>query len=86
MKGPWAFAHSLVMDSKEHIFFNILVLSLFLPIVTFRNNLVNSKSARILVLVLVTLIILGSLALEGAGSIISFAVRIGLLNNGAVSP
>lgn len=81
LKGPWAFAHNLVMESKEHVFFAILVLSLFLPIVSSKNNLLINKSARSLILVLTTLIILGSLALEGSGAIISFAVRMSLLSS-----
>lgn len=82
LKGPWAFAHSLVMESKEHIFFIILILSLFLPIVAIKNNLFNNKTARSLILVLAGLIILNSLMLEIAGVIISFAVRMSL--NGMV--
>lgn len=79
LKGPWAFAHSLVMESKEHIFFMILVLALFLPFVTMKNDLVTNKSARTLVVVVTALIILSALALEGAGAVISFAVRMSLL-------
>ncbi|HEY4509187.1 MAG TPA: hypothetical protein VJC13_02815 [Candidatus Paceibacterota bacterium] len=81
LKGPWAFAHNLVMESKEHVFFIVLVLSLFLPIVTKSNNLLENKPARSLVLTLTVLIVLISLALEGAGGIISFAVRMSLLGN-----
>src|ERR1700687_2660479 len=33
LKGPWPFAHNVFMESKEHIFFGLLVLSLLLPIV-----------------------------------------------------
>jgi len=85
LKGPWAFAHSLIMESKEHIFFIILILSLFLPIISIKNNLLNNKKARSLVLVLASLIIFSSLMLEIAGAIISFAVRMSL-NNMVVVP
>lgn len=79
LKGPWAFAHNLIMESKEHVFFNILILSLFLPVIAYTNKLATNKSARILMFVVIALIILSSLALEGAGATISFAVRMSLL-------
>ncbi|OGG76389.1 hypothetical protein A2950_00050 [Candidatus Kaiserbacteria bacterium RIFCSPLOWO2_01_FULL_55_19] len=79
LKGPWAFAHTLVMETKEHVFFSILILALFLPMITLRNNLATNASARKLVYVVAVLIILSSLALEGAGALISFAVRMSLL-------
>lgn len=85
LKGPWSFAHNLLMESKEHVFFIILILSLLLPIVSIKNNLIENKSARTLVLAITTIIILGSLMLEGAGAVISFAVRMSLLGNGVVS-
>ena len=25
LKGPWAFAHNLIMESKEHVFFVVLI-------------------------------------------------------------
>ena len=83
LKGPWAFAHSLVMETKEHVFFSVLILSLFLPIIALRNNLAINKSARMLVYVVTVLIILSSIALEGAGALISFAVRMSLLSGAA---
>ncbi len=86
LKGPWAFAHSLIMESKEHIFFSVLILSLYVPIISMRNNIVTNKSAQSLMLVVTTLIILLSLALEGAGAIISFGVRMGLIAQALVTP
>lgn len=86
LKGPWAFAHSLVMESKEHIFFSALILSLFLPIISHKNNLLQNKSARVLMYVVTILIILVALLLEGAGAIISFAVRMSLLNGTVIAP
>lgn len=80
LSGPWAFAHNLVMESKEHIFFITLVLSLFLPIATLGNNLVSSRSARIVVLTTAILIVGSSLALEGMGAIISLGVKVGLVH------
>ena len=79
LKGPWAFAHSLVMETKEHVFFATLILALLLPIVSYRNNLNQNKPARTLILWLAALVVLTSLALEGAGAVISFAVRMSMV-------
>ena len=81
LKGPWAFAHDLIMESKEHVFFVVLILSLFLAIITRNENLLENKSSRSLVLTVAVLIILISLAIEGGGAVISFAVRMSLLGN-----
>lgn len=81
LKGPWAFAHTILMESKEHIFFGILILALFLPFISRRNNVAENASARILLLTLSVLIILSSLLLESAGATISFAVRMSLLGS-----
>lgn len=86
LKGPWAFAHNLVMESKEHIFFIILILSLFLPFISLKNNLVTNKPARTLIFVVTILIVLCSLSLEGAGAVISFAVRMSLLSSAVITP
>lgn len=80
LNGPWAFAHSLVMETKEHLFFVTLVLALFLPIVTFGNNLVSNRSARIVVYTVSAFIILSAMALEGAGGILTMGVKLGLLS------
>ena len=86
LKGPWAFAHNLLMESKEQVFFAILILSLLLPIISYKNNLETNKSARTLILGVAILIVLSSLALEGAGATISYAVRMSLLGVPAGAP
>lgn len=80
LAGPWAWAHNLVMESKEHLFFIALVLSLFLPIIALGNNLSSNKSARIVTLTTAVLIVLSALALEGMGALISLGVKVGLMH------
>ncbi|MCR4281219.1 MAG: hypothetical protein NUV88_02730 [Candidatus Kaiserbacteria bacterium] len=80
LKSAWPFAHSIIMETKEHLFFATLILSVLLPIIVRGNDLVANRGARILVYVTASLIILSSLAFEGAGAVISMAVRVGLLN------
>ncbi len=78
LKSSWAFAHKLIMESKEHVFFITLVLCLLLPIVAWRNNFLTNKSVRVLACIIALLIFLSAFALEGAGGVISTGVRIGL--------
>lgn len=79
LAGPWAWAHTIVMETKEHVFFITLVLSLLLPIVVFTQDLVANRDARRLTLWILALIVLSALALEGAGSVIALAVKLGLM-------
>lgn len=78
LKGPWTFAHNFFMESKEHVVMMLLLLATFLPIIA-RNNLVVNKGARKVTLWSTALLILTTLAMEGAGAIISMGVRVALL-------
>jgi len=82
LAGPFPWAHSLVMETKEHVFFITLVLALFLPIAA-RANLAANKSARAMVLVTAALIALSGLAVEGAGAFINFGAKAALAQAGA---
>jgi hypothetical protein len=76
--GPWPFAHGLFMESKEHLFFMVLLLASFLPIAA-SGDLVRKASARTVVLWSSGLIVLMGLAMEGAGALISMGAKVGLL-------
>ena len=81
LKGPWAYAHSFYMESKEHLFFITLILSFLLPIVTRMKNSAESKSTRILILTIAGLIVLSGLAIEVSGAVISLGEKLGLLQH-----
>ncbi|GAB6263926.1 hypothetical protein [Photobacterium sp. R1] len=72
--GPWPFAHSFFMETKEHVFFMLLLLSTFLPIAVL-DDIVKKASRRKLVLWTSALVILLTLAMEGAGAIISMGIK-----------
>ncbi len=78
LKGPWPFAHDFFMESKEHVVMMILMLATYLPIIA-HNNLAVNKGARKIVLWSTGLLILTTVAMEGAGAIISMGVRVALL-------
>lgn len=75
--GPFPWAHSLVMETKEHLFFMSLILALLLPIAT-RANLAANRSARTMVLAVSALVALSGLAVEGAGALINFGAKAAL--------
>ena len=78
LKGPWAFAHDFFMESKEHVVMMLLLLATYLPIAAY-NNLVANKGARKIMLWATGVLVLTTVAMEGAGAIISMGVRVALL-------
>jgi hypothetical protein len=76
--GQWAWAHNFFMEVKEHIFFAMLMLSMYLPIAVHRNVPLTDRKKRNLVLGISALIVLLGLFMEGAGGIIGKGVTIGL--------
>jgi len=81
LKGPWPFAHNLFMETKEHLFFIPLILALYLPIAAW-DKLFSSKAARSMVLAVSALIVLNALAIEGAGAVINYGVKVAFLHTG----
>lgn len=78
--GPWSFAHGLIMETKEHVFFTLLLLGSYLPVAV-RNDLAADRNARLLVLSSAALVVLLGLAMEGAGAVVALAVKMGLLGS-----
>lgn len=76
--GPWPFAHSFVMETKEHVFLGLLLLATFLPIAAF-NHIAANRGARTLVLWSSAFVVLVGLAMEGAGAFISMGVKLALI-------
>ena len=81
LKGPWPWAHDFVMETKEHLFFIPLILALYLPIVA-AKKLASNTAARAMVMVVATFIILNGLAIEGAGAIINYGVKVAFVHTG----
>ena len=77
--GQWPWAHNYFMEVKEHIFFVMLLLGIYLPIAVYRNVPLAEKQKRNLVLGIAALIVLLGFFMEGAGGIISKGVTMGLM-------
>ena len=78
LKGPWPFAHSFFMETKEHLVILLLLLTTYLPIVA-ANQLAQNKDARKLTLWVAALIVLLALGMEGEGAVIAMGVKVALL-------
>jgi hypothetical protein len=78
LKGPWPFAHSFFMETKEHLVIMLLLLATYLPIPA-SNNLVANKDARRIVLCVAGMIALLALAMEAEGAFIAMGVKVALL-------
>lgn len=85
LKGPWPFAHTLFMETKEHLFFIPLLLSFYLAIAA-RDKLFANPSARKMVLCVALLIVLSGLTIEGFGAIINHGAKLALMHTVAGAP
>src|SRR5579883_693026 len=81
LKGPWPWAHNFFMETKEHLFFIPLILALYLPIAAARK-LYASPAARNMVLAVAALVVLSGLAIEGAGAVINYGVKVAYVHTG----
>jgi hypothetical protein len=77
LKGPWPFAHNLVMETKEHLVFITGILAFYLPIAV-RDEIHANAVARKMVLSVALLIVLTDLAVEGGGAVIGRGVTVAL--------
>ena len=77
--GQWPWAHNYFMEVKEHLFFVMLLLGIYLPIAVYRNAPLLEKEKRCLVLGICALIVVLGFFMEGAGGIIGKGVTMGLM-------
>jgi hypothetical protein len=81
LKGPWPWAHNIIMETKEHLFFIPLVLALYLPIVM-RDDFVRNLTARYMAMAVAVMIIGSSLAIEGAGALVNAGAKVAFIHSG----
>ena len=82
LSGPWPFAHTVFMETKEHLFFTTLILSWYLPMAA-ADSLSTNASARKMVLCVAMLIALSGLVIESSGAIINHGAKVALLDSRA---
>ncbi len=77
LNGPWPFAHSLFMETKEHLVIMLLLVVTYLPIAA-AGNLAEDEGARRVLLWATGLAGLLALLMDGEGGLIAMGVRLGL--------
>lgn len=77
--GQWPWAHNYFMEVKEHVFFLMLLLAVYLPVAVHQSLPLIDRGKRNLILGIAALIVLIGLSMEGAGAIISKGVTMGLI-------
>jgi hypothetical protein len=82
LKGPWPFAHNFFMETKEHVFFGLLVLAILLPIVA-RLKLASNWSAKAMTVAVAMLVIGNAFAMEGAGAVINHGAKLAFQQSGS---
>jgi hypothetical protein len=79
LAGPWKWSHTFFMEAKEHIFFMLILLSILLPIVIFRNPVFKERKIRNLTIVIALTIAVMGLGMEGFGAMITKGVKMSLM-------
>ncbi|MDO8585640.1 MAG: hypothetical protein Q7T82_01235 [Armatimonadota bacterium] len=78
LAGPQPWAHSVCMEVKEHLFFVLLLLSTYLPVIARDGNMIRGRDIRRIGLAVAGSIVFLGLAMGRSGSIVSLGVRAGL--------
>jgi uncharacterized membrane protein YwaF len=78
LKGPWPFAHSFFMESKEHLVIMLLLLVTYLPIAA-AGDLAANRDARKVVLWVSGIVVALALAADLFGAIIALGVKVALI-------
>jgi hypothetical protein len=77
--GPWPFAHDLAMEVKEHVFFVLLLLAAYLPMVLFQKNILDDRRLKVLALTVIGFMVLIGLGMDGFGAIIAMGAKLGVM-------
>jgi len=79
IKSSWNLAHKFFMETKEHIFFISLVLSLYLPFVALSNNLKENLQAKKLMFSILSMLLILTIYVDIAGVIIAKGAKEGYI-------
>ncbi|MEK7720823.1 MAG: hypothetical protein AAB359_00375 [Elusimicrobiota bacterium] len=79
VKGPMSWAHTFGMEVKEHIFFVLLLLSMYLSVVIFNNDVSTDKKTRNLAVLVSVLIVTLGLGMEGLADLVNAGIKLGFM-------
>jgi hypothetical protein len=77
--GPWPWAHKYFMEVKEHLFFVLLLLAFYLPVVIYNNKLLENKGLKKITLTVLGVMVVLGLTMDGFGAIIAMGTKVATL-------
>jgi hypothetical protein len=77
--GPWPWAHDLAMEVKEHVFFLLLLLASYLPMVVYQKGILDDRRLKVLALTVIGFMVLVGLGMDGFGAIIAMGAKLGVM-------
>lgn len=79
LAGPWPWAHKYFMEVKEHVFFVLLLLTLYLPFITFDRQLLGNAALKKVAITMVAILVVLGLTMDGFGAIIAMGSKLATL-------
>ena len=79
LAGPWPWAHTYFMEVKEHLFFMIILLALYLPMLVYNKQLLESSGLKVITLTVLGLMVVLGLTMDGFGAIIVMGSKVSTL-------
>jgi len=79
LAGPWPWAHTYFMEVKEHLFFMIILLALYLPMLIYNKQLLESAGLKVITLTVLGLMVVLGLTMDGFGAIIVMGSKVSTL-------
>jgi hypothetical protein len=76
--GPWPWAHGFFMEAKEHLFFQLLLLAMYLRVLVMDSRLTIDGTARKLALAVSGLVVVFGVLMERFGAVIVMGLRAAL--------
>jgi hypothetical protein len=79
LAGPWPWAHTYFMEVKEHLFFMIILLALYLPMLVYNKQLLESSGLKVITLTVLGLMVVLGLTMDGFGALIAMGSKLSTL-------
>ncbi|HVN70955.1 MAG TPA: hypothetical protein VMU10_02935 [Desulfomonilia bacterium] len=79
LAGPWPWAHNFFMEVKEHLFFVILLLALYLPVLVFDKQILEGEGLKKITLTVLGVMVVLGLTMDGFGAIIAMGSKVATL-------
>jgi hypothetical protein len=79
LAGPWPWAHKFFMEVKEHVFFLLLLLAFYLPVLLMNSRILESEGLKKTALTVLGVMVVLGLTMDGFGAIIAMGAKMATL-------